>query len=256
MPRGVAQAIQRSDALNLGLSHDEFRLTEGLARPLGRWQPIGRARAAGDHHLRQRAALGLSLAYPLSVLVLTALVGVVLALAAGRRETIVSIGLILLHIVCLRLRLWYPGPVVAIAFAASGLLALVHLTWLIARATFGPGPITRHRIGGAVTIYFNIALIFSVAYRLTNELSPGSFNGIPRDASLQQAADYLLYFSMIALSTTGFGDITPASPMAHSLASLEAVVGQLYIATFLGRLITLNTELIHSRHDTGGKSDD
>ncbi len=200
------------------------------------------------------AAIGFSLAYPLSVLVLTALIGVVIALAPNRRDAIVSIGLILLYVVCLRLRLWNPGPVKAIAFAASGLLALGHATWLIARATFAPGPITRHRIGGAVTIYFNIALIFSVAYRLTNELVPGSFNGIPRDASLQQAADYLLYFSIITLSTTGFGDITPASPAAHSLASLEAVVGQLYIATFLGRLITLNTELIHSRHDPGGKS--
>ena len=199
------------------------------------------------------AAVGLSLAYPLSVLAITALFAVVLALAPSRLAAIIMIVLVALYVLSLIVRLSQPSPAAYVEFAASGLLSFGYATWLIARATFAAGPITWHRIGGAIAIYFNIALLFAIAYRLTNDLAPGSFNGVPGDAALQKAADLLLYFSIITLSTTGFGDITPVSPVAHSLASLEAVVGQLYIATFLGRLITLNTELIHSRYDPDGK---
>jgi len=47
------------------------------------------------------------------------------------------------------------------------------------------------------------------------------------------------------LTTTGFGDIAPVHPFARSLANLEAIVGQLYPATILARLVTL--ELEHRR---------
>jgi hypothetical protein len=201
------------------------------------------------------AALGLSLFYPLSLLVLVALVGVVLGLAPSRSAAITSVALIIAYIVCLALRFANPSPATIVAFHVAGLLAIGHATSVVARAAFARGPVSWHRIGGAVAIYFNIALMFSIAYRLTNDLVPGSFNGIPDHASVQQSAEYLLYFSIITISTTGFGDITPASPIAHSLASLEAVVGQLYIATFLGRLISLNTDLLHSRDETDDKSE-
>jgi hypothetical protein len=79
--------------------------------------------------------------------------------------------------------------------------------------------------------------------------APSSFLGVPPEDGLERAAGLLLYFSIITLSTTGFGDITPVSAVAHSLASLEAVIGQLYIVTCLGRLITLNTT--PAPHDGG-----
>jgi hypothetical protein len=57
--------------------------------------------------------------------------------------------------------------------------------------------------------------------------------------------DTMLYFSLTTLTTTGFGDITPVHPFARSLANLEAIIGQLYPATILARLVTL--ELEHRR---------
>jgi hypothetical protein len=57
--------------------------------------------------------------------------------------------------------------------------------------------------------------------------------------------DTILYFSFTTLTTTGFGDITPMHPFARSLTNLEAVIGQLYPATILARLVTL--ELEHRR---------
>jgi voltage-gated potassium channel Kch len=48
-----------------------------------------------------------------------------------------------------------------------------------------------------------------------------------------------IYFSFVTLTTTGYGDIVPLHPYARSLANIEAVIGQLYPATLLARLVTL-----------------
>jgi len=49
----------------------------------------------------------------------------------------------------------------------------------------------------------------------------------------------LIYFSFVTLTTTGYGDIVPVHPYARSLANIEAVIGELYPATLLARLVTL-----------------
>ena len=88
-------------------------------------------------------------------------------------------------------------------------------------------------------MYFNIAIGFGAVYQLVEELWPGSFRGMEPNGTQQQVAADLFYFSVITLSSTGFGDIVPLHRIARGIASLEAVSGQLYIATVLGRLITM-----------------
>ncbi|HTC04866.1 MAG TPA: potassium channel family protein, partial [Xanthobacteraceae bacterium] len=60
----------------------------------------------------------------------------------------------------------------------------------------------------------------------------------------------LLYFSFSTLTTVGYGDITPVYPLARNLANLEAVIGQLFPATLLARLISLEIE--HRRQSKSG----
>jgi hypothetical protein len=52
----------------------------------------------------------------------------------------------------------------------------------------------------------------------------------------------LTYFSFATLTTVGYGDVLPVHPLARSLSSLEAIIGQLYPATLLARLVTLELE--------------
>jgi hypothetical protein len=49
----------------------------------------------------------------------------------------------------------------------------------------------------------------------------------------------MLYFSFTTLTTTGYGDIVPIDPLARGLANLESVVGPLYLAITIARLVTL-----------------
>jgi len=56
----------------------------------------------------------------------------------------------------------------------------------------------------------------------------------------QQVQQILTYFSFTTLTTTGFGDVTPAIPLTRSLAMFESLAGQLYLVVTLTRLVSLS----------------
>lgn len=119
------------------------------------------------------------------------------------------------------------------------LLARVALGWVIAAAVFAPGRITHYRIQGAIVLYINFGVAFAVLYRLIVQLSPGAITGLPAFSGDLGPMAELVYFSFATLTTSGYGDILPVHPFARSLANLEAVVGALYPATLLARIVTL-----------------
>jgi voltage-gated potassium channel Kch len=124
----------------------------------------------------------------------------------------------------------------AVAFAALGTV--------IGQAALGPGRVTWHRIQGAIALYLILALVFAHLYGLLNALVPDAFANVPPhvDANAVFYRGHLLYFSFVTLTTTGYGDIVPLHPVARSLATLEAVIGQLFPATLLARLVSLELE--------------
>jgi hypothetical protein len=91
---------------------------------------------------------------------------------------------------------------------------------------------------GAIALYLNVGLMFSTIYRLIWYLVPGSLANIPHDAGSQADAT-IVYFSFVTLTSTDFGEIVPVHPLIGTLANVKASIGQLYPATLLARLITL-----------------
>jgi hypothetical protein len=67
---------------------------------------------------------------------------------------------------------------------------------------------------------------------------------------MQTRSASFLYFSVVTLTTVGFGDIAAVHPVARSLVMVEALVGTLYPAILLARLVTLQME---SRRSQGGR---
>ena len=108
----------------------------------------------------------------------------------------------------------------------------------VARLAFGVGRVSVHRIMGGVILYLSIGLLFANGYRAAALLLHPSFGGLVPDQ--RAALGELIYFSLSTLTTTGYGDIRPLHPFVRSMANLEAVIGQLYPATFLARLVTLH----------------
>ena len=107
----------------------------------------------------------------------------------------------------------------------------------VAKAVFSDGPVTHHRVQGAVVIYLNLSLIFATAFSCLCHFSPLAFSNISAEPRPQFGQ--LLYFSLATLTTTGYGDIVPLHPLARSLSNLESVLGQIFLATLLARLVNL-----------------
>jgi hypothetical protein len=116
-------------------------------------------------------------------------------------------------------------------------LAFMVLGYVVAQAVFAAGPVNAHRILGAIVFYLNLVLLFSTIYRLILDIAPAAFSGLPDGAEGSRRFAALIYFSFVTLTSTGYGDILASNPFARSLANLEAVVGQLYPATLLARLV-------------------
>ena len=97
---------------------------------------------------------------------------------------------------------------------------------------------TVHRVLGAIALYLNIGLMFATLYGLIWHFTPNSFTNIPSGPQWQ-ADGTIVYFSFVTLTSTGFGDVTPLHPIVRTLSNVEAIIGQLFPATLLARLITL-----------------
>ncbi|MFL5288202.1 MAG: potassium channel family protein [Rhodopila sp.] len=136
-------------------------------------------------------------------------------------------------------RLPNAGALTYWADMVGGVLSIAGLSWVVIQVVFGPGEIDRHRIVGAIVLYLNVALLFEALYRLIAELSPGAFMGLPPVFGTSRVTGNLIYFSMVTLTTVGYGDIVPVHPIARSLSNMEALIGQLYPAIILARIMTL-----------------
>jgi voltage-gated potassium channel Kch len=122
------------------------------------------------------------------------------------------------------------------------ILGFIVLGYAVARAVFAPGRINAHRVLGAIVLYLNLALFFSTAYRLVSDIVPGALAGLPDGAEGPEGFAAIIYFSFVTLTSTGYGDILPVHPIVRSLANMESVIGQLYPATLLARLIAQHLE--------------
>ena len=131
-----------------------------------------------------------------------------------------------------------PSATDKILDAASWLIAGLVLGSYVALAVFAPGRVTSNRIIGGVLLYLIIGQVFAALIGLVILLEPNAVTNLePLNVNF---TGNLIYFSLITLTTTGFGDIVPLHPYARGLVNMEAVIGQLYPATLLARLVTLD----------------
>jgi hypothetical protein len=110
--------------------------------------------------------------------------------------------------------------------------------------------VSMNTVLGAACVYLMLSLAWSQMYAVVELLHPGSFN-----ISASVGEDFfdsegeLLYYSLITLSTVGYGDITPVTPQARMLSALEGVAGQLFMAIILARLVAMELAGRQSRSE-------
>ena len=117
-----------------------------------------------------------------------------------------------------------------------GLSAVVMLGIGVGINVFGRRSALRDRIFGAIVLYLLLGVTWALIYAVVDLFAPQSFSGhLEADAG---TTDFV-YFSFVTLTTVGYGDIVPVSRIVRSLSMLEALVGQLYPAIIIARLISL-----------------
>jgi Ion channel len=198
--------------------------------------PLQAAGMLAAHHL------GIAFA-----LVLLAAVFVVSGSLVAVVAILVGIALVIATTV---LRLRHPSVVDIYLDASAWMVTGVTLMIVVGRAVFAPGQVNYHRVIGAVLLYLSIGLIFTSLFCFMALLVPKALTGLGPLRDDLTVASNLVYFSFVTLTSVGYGDIVPLHPLARSLANLEAIIGQLYPATKVDRLICRRMTPSRSRSDT------
>jgi voltage-gated potassium channel Kch len=127
-----------------------------------------------------------------------------------------------------------------------GAALLFYIAILVLLALVKQHRISMDTILGGINVYLLFAVGFAYLHGLVEFSQAGSYQQHGESLSVVFGRDLggeglhtFLYFSMITLTTLGYGDISPVSPIARTLCSVEAVVGQLYVAIFIARLVAL-----------------
>jgi Ion channel len=185
------------------------------------------------------AARGLPIARPIvNVLVLAALAVVVMLSRRYIALLVILLGAVA-SLASDSLGSEWPPLMVDVLRHGSSIVTFSALTWVVIHAVYAPGRITFHRLQGAAVVYLNLGVIFAAVFNLIWDLSPAAFANVPPPTGNPAEFAGMLYFSLTTLTTTGYGDIVPLDPFARSLANLESVVGQFYLAITVARLVTL-----------------
>ena len=130
------------------------------------------------------------------------------------------------------------GRVDHMVSAAAAVAFFAVQTWFLSVRVFGDGEVNIYRILGAVAVYLVLGLLWSNAYLFVYLAGPDTFMFAPGSQAYEPPISEMVYFSFVTLTTLGYGDITAVHPFARSLVMMEGLVGQLYPAILLARLVT------------------
>ncbi|MGR8949119.1 MAG: potassium channel family protein [Gammaproteobacteria bacterium] len=112
------------------------------------------------------------------------------------------------------------------------IVILAYMAVLLIKFAVIAEQITLDTVNAAIAAYLILALAWAVSFQLLDTLAAGSFT-----TELAGNFSTALYFSLATVTTLGYGDVTPVAPFARIWAVLEAVVGLLYVAVLIARLV-------------------
>lgn len=167
------------------------------------------------------------------------------AVSERRRQMVIAIALATATGVVRLIMLIEHNPALAPVASTLSLVFFAYIAAVILGAVFRAPRVDTQTIIGAITVYVLAGISFAMAYMAIEQISPGNFivsTGEPMYDFEQHGSGTIasfIYFSFVTLSTLGYGDIQPVSNIVRHLAMTEAVVGQLYIAVLIARLVGL-----------------
>jgi len=175
-----------------------------------------------------------------SILLSLVLLAAVLAVSERKIVFFIALSLAIPAITARWISYFRPDLVPRPVFLIAGLILIsfvvVNLLGFVLRAP----SVNTEVLCASISAYLMLGLIWTMAYWLVDQLTPGGAFSFNTNAGRQSMNGFnAFYFSFITLSTVGYGDITPLSRIARWLAALEAMTGLLYVAVLIARLVSL-----------------
>jgi hypothetical protein len=119
---------------------------------------------------------------------------------------------------------------------------LIYIIALVVNQIFAEGTITVNKIAGGVAVYILLGHLWASFYLTMYIIHPSSFQHGGVLIQSDEAVKQLSYFSFVTLTTIGYGDIIAVSSVARIAAILEGLLGQLFPAIFIAKLVSLQIE--------------
>ena len=175
-----------------------------------------------------------------SLLLSLVLLSAVLAVSDRKRVLLIGIVLAIPAIAGRWINHFRPDLVHPAVFLTAALVLVAFVVVNLLRFVWRAPSVNIEVLCASISAYLMLGLMWTMAYWLVDQLTPGgafSFNTSAGTRSMNGFTGF--YFSFITLSTVGYGDITPVSRIARWLAALEAMIGLLYVAVLIARLVAL-----------------
>jgi hypothetical protein len=158
---------------------------------------------------------------------------------------------------------WFPVPAWVVVDRAASVFFPILVAVCITQNVWREREVSADTIVGGIAVYVLLAVAWSSAYQLLEFLVPGSLEVVSGSGghwgpweTVPGEYPRLLFFSFVTITTLGYGDIVPASGPAAALASLEAVVGPLYLTVLIARLVGLHIASTREASLRGGAPED
>lgn len=154
------------------------------------------------------------------------------------------------------LNLFYPSKSFSFCFLFLMIIFILITTASIVKKVVINARVRVETLRGVVCAYFMVAFGFSFAFFFVELIAPGSFSfGAidPKALHPSLVLSQMMYFSFVTLLCIGYGDILAVQKVAQSLAILEGIIGQFYIAILVSRLVSVYSFFEHKLHLLSGK---
>ncbi|MEM9366615.1 MAG: ion channel [Planctomycetota bacterium] len=178
-----------------------------------------------------------------NILFLAVILSAIRALSYSRLRRRVAASIGSLAFILASIAEFHPTWIVSLLTTACYLAVFAILLLSLSERVFRSGDVDLDRIAGAANLYLLLGILFALIFTMLEIMQPGSFamtETVSADGAGQGLVSALIYFSNVTLTTLGYGDVLPVTRPARTLATLEAVFGQLYLAVFMARLVGMH----------------
>jgi len=126
------------------------------------------------------------------------------------------------------------------------LIFFVGSFWSAYKQILFEGEVDGNKLIGSLSLYLLLGLIWTICYLILMQIDPQSFSGIEA-ANWKQNFSIMAYYSFVTLTTLGYGDILPTTPLSQFFVSMEAIIGVFYMAIIVSSLISLRLNTLDKK---------